>query len=49
MNMMYSDYGGVLMTLAQGDAFAKAAYLMSLAWLNDPDRHRSIREYFGLE
>ena len=49
MNMMYSDYGGVLMTLAQGDTFAKAAYMMSLAWINDPDRHRSIREYFGLE
>lgn len=49
MNMMHSDYGGVLMTLAQGDAYAKAAYMMSLAWINDPDRHRSIREYFGLE
>jgi hypothetical protein len=49
MNMIYSDYGGVLMTLAQGDAFAKAAYLMSMAWLDDPDRRRSLREYFGLE
>lgn len=49
MNMMHSDYGGVLMTLAQGDAYAKAAYLMSIAWLDDPDRQRNIREYFGLE
>ena len=49
MNMIYADYGGVLMTLTQGDAFAKAAYLMSMAWLDDPDRRRSLREYFGLE
>ena len=49
MNMMHSDYGGVLMTLAQGDAYAKAAYMMSLAWVDDPDRRWSIRQYFGLE
>lgn len=49
MNMMHSDYGGVLMTMAQGDAYAKAAYMMSVAWVNDPDRRWSIREYFGLE
>jgi hypothetical protein len=49
MNMMHSDYGGVLQTLASGDAYAKAAYLMSLAWIDDPDRRWSIREYFGLE
>jgi hypothetical protein len=49
MNMIYSDYGGVLMTLAQGDTFAKAAYMMSLAWLDDPDRRMTIREYFELE
>ena len=49
MNMIYSDYGGVLMQIASGDTFAKAAYMMSLAWLDDPDRHMTIREYFGLE
>lgn len=49
MNMMHSDYGGVLQTLAQGDAYAKAAYLMSVAWIDDPDRRMNIREYFGLE
>lgn len=49
MNMIYADYGGVLMTLTQGDAFAKAAYLMSMAWLDDPDRRWTIRQYFGLE
>ena len=49
MNMIYSDYGGVLQTLASGDVFVKAIYLMSLAWLDDPDRRWSIREYFDLE
>lgn len=49
MNMMHADYGGVLITLVQGEAYAKAAYMMSIAWLNDPDRRWSIREYFGLE
>jgi hypothetical protein len=49
MNMMHSDYGGVIMTIAQGDAYAKTCYMMSVAWVNDPDRKRSIREYFSLE
>lgn len=49
MNMIYSDYGGVLQTLASGDVFVKAIYLMSLAWLDDPDRRWSIREFFDLE
>jgi hypothetical protein len=49
MNMMHSDYGGVLMTIAQGDAYAKACYMMAVAWVSDRDRRWSIREYFGLE
>lgn len=49
MNMMHSDYGGVLMTVVQGEAYAKTAYMMSVAWVNDKDRPYSIRQYFGLE
>jgi hypothetical protein len=48
MNMMSSDYGGVIITLAQGDAYAKVCYMMAIAWLNDPDRSKDVREYFGL-
>jgi hypothetical protein len=49
MNMMHSDYGGVLMTIAQGDAYVKACYMMAVAWVQDRDRRWSIRQYFGLE
>jgi hypothetical protein len=49
MNMMHSDYGGVLVQVAQGDMYAKAAYMMAVAWVDDPDRRWTIREYFGLE
>ena len=49
MNMMHSDYGGVLIQVAQGDMYAKAAYMMAVAWVDDPDRRWTIREYFGLE
>jgi hypothetical protein len=49
MNMIHSDYGGVLMNMVQGDAYAKACYLMSVAWAGDKDRRWSIRQYFGLE
>lgn len=49
MNMMHSDYGGVLIQLAQGDMYAKAAYMMAVAWVDDPDKKWSVREYFGLE
>lgn len=48
MNMMSSDYGGVIMTLAQGDAYAKVCYMMAVAFLTDPDRRENVREYFGL-
>lgn len=48
MNMMSSTYGGVIITLAQGDAYAKVCYMMAIAWLNDPDRSKDVREYFGL-
>lgn len=49
MNMMHSDYGGVLVSVGQGDAYAKTCYMMAVAWVNDPDRKRNIREYFSLE
>lgn len=49
MNMMHSDYGGILMNVAQGDDYAKTCYMMAVAWVNDPDRRWSIREYFSLE
>jgi hypothetical protein len=29
--------------------YAKAAYMMAVAWVDDPDRRWTIREYFGLE
>jgi hypothetical protein len=49
MNNMHSDYGGVIMTLVQGDAYAKACYMMAVAKFNDRDGKHTIREYFGLE
>lgn len=49
LNMMHSDYGGVLMTIAQGDAYVKACYMMAVAWVQDRDGRWSIRQYFGLE
>lgn len=49
MNMIHADYGGVLTSLAQGSDYAKLAYKMAIAFINDPDREESIRAYFGLE
>jgi len=49
MNMMHSDYGGVISTLAQGEGYAKACYMMAVAWVNDPDRKKGIREKYDLE
>lgn len=50
MNGEYADYGGVLQKLGipQSD-IPKAIYLMALAKLDDKDRKKSIREYYGLE
>lgn len=48
MNMMSSDYGGVIMTLAQGDAYAKVCYMMAVAFLTDVDRKHDVREYFDI-
>lgn len=48
MNMMSSDYGGVIMTLAQGDSYAKVCYMMAVAFLTDPDRRENVREYFDI-
>lgn len=50
MNGEYADYGGVLQKLGipQSD-MPKAIYLMALAKLDDKDRKKSIREYYGLE
>lgn len=49
MNMIHADYGGVLQNVAQGSEYAKLAYKMAIAFINDPDREESIRAYFGLE
>ena len=49
MNMIHSDYGGVLSTLANGTEYAKLCYRMALAWILDPDRKHSIRHEYGLE
>lgn len=49
MNMIHSDYGGVLQPLASGAEYAKICYKMALAWLSDPDRKHTIRKMYGLE
>lgn len=49
MNMIHSDYGGVLSSLANGAEYAKLCYKMALAWILDPDRKHSIRHDYGLE
>ena len=49
MNMIHSDYGGVLGTLSNGADYAKLCYKMALAWILDPDRKHSIRKMYGLE
>lgn len=49
MNMIHSDYGGVLSSLANGAEYAKLCYKMALAWILDPDRKHSIRHEYGLE
>ena len=49
MNMIHSDYGGVLSTMVNGVEYAKLCYRMALAWLADPDRKESIRKKYGLE
>lgn len=49
MNMIHSDYGGVISTLAQGENYAKACYMMAVAWVKDNDKPMNIRKYFGLE
>ena len=48
MNMMHSDYGGVLKDYAQGEEYAKLCYMMAVAWLTDKDRKMTVREYFHL-
>ena len=49
MNMIHSDYGAVLGTVASGVEYAKLCYRMALAWILDPDRHHTIRKAYGLE
>lgn len=46
MNMMHSDYGGVLLPVVQGEAYAKTCYMMAVAWFNDRDKHHDVRMYF---
>lgn len=48
MNMISSDYGGVIATIAQGEEYAKTCYMMAVAFLTDRDRKEGVREYFGL-
>lgn len=48
MNMMSSDYGGVIQTIAQGDTYAKVCYMMAVAWFTGPDKRHDVREYFDL-
>lgn len=49
MNMIHADYGGVLMSMAQGTDYAKLVYKMAIAFINDPDREETIRHYYGFE
>lgn len=50
MNMIHSDYGGVLYSVTTNSAeYAKLCYKMALAWITDPDRKHSIRHRYGLE
>ena len=49
MNMIHSDYGGVLSSMSSGTDYAKLCYKMAIAWLHDPDRDSSIRKMYGLE
>lgn len=46
MNMMHSDYGGALMEVAKGDAYALTCYRMALAWMADRDHTNNVRDYF---
>ena len=52
MNMIHSDYGGVLSAFTNGannTEYAKLCYRMAVAWILDPDRKHSIRNMYGLE
>ena len=49
MNMIHSDYGGVMTTIANGAEYARLCYKMALAWIYDPDRKHTIRKMYGLE
>ena len=48
MNMMHSDYGGVLKNYAQGEEYAKLCYMLAVADLTDRDSKHTIRQYFKL-
>lgn len=49
MNMIHSEYGGVLTSLVSGADYPKLCYRMALAWIMDIDRKESIRKMYGLE
>lgn len=46
MNMMHSDYGGVLLPVVQGETYAKTCYMMAVAWFMDRDHRHDVRMYF---
>ena len=48
MNMISSDYGGVISSVAQGDSYAKMCYMMAVALLQDRDKKFHVRRYYGL-
>lgn len=49
MNMIHAKYGSILQNMAQGSEYAKLTYKMAVAFINDHNREKSIRSYFGLE
>lgn len=49
MNMIHAGYGGVLMNVVQSSEYAKLCYKMALAFINDPNHEKSVRQYFGLD
>lgn len=48
-NMIFSDFGGVLRQVIDGERMTRLCLQMARAWLNDPDKgDRNIRWYLQL-